>query len=99
MLTEDQAIEAMKILNEECRANIDERDDEGFVRYVTTDNKSHEWRFMGALGSGGKFRMNSGRDHPYVDCYRESETTERLAMIETANARLSLIRLKDRGRR
>ena len=46
-----------------------------------------EYRFIGALGFGGKFWINDGR--LYVTCYREDETPERLAMIERANRRLA----------
>ena len=93
MLTEEQAHEAIKILNEECRANIRPRDEYGFIHYVTKEDewRNKEWRFQGALGFGGKFRVNNSKPHPYVDCYREDETPERLKMIERANARLAYI--------
>ena len=48
-----------------------------------------EYRFIGSLGFGGKFWVNSGRW--YVTCYREDETIERLAIIEAANARLAAL--------
>jgi hypothetical protein len=93
VLTEDQAREAIKILNEECRANIGPRDEYGFIHYVTKDDewRSKEWRFQGALGFGGKFRINCNKPHPYVDCYPEHMTPERADMIERANARLANI--------
>lgn len=47
-----------------------------------------EYRFVGALGFGGKLWANSGR--VYVTCYREDETPERLAFIEGANADLEV---------
>lgn len=50
----------------------------------------HEFRFVGALGFGGKF-YNDGRKW-WVSCYREHENPERLAMIERANARLAALR-------
>jgi hypothetical protein len=91
-MTEEQAREAIKIINEECAASIDERDAYGFIRYVTNDDHDYkEWRFMGSLGFGGKFRVNSGRPHPYVDCYREDETPSRLDAIKRANTRLEMI--------
>lgn len=91
-MTEEQAREAIKIINDECAANIDERDAYGFIRYVTNgDHDNKEWRFMGSLGFGGKFRVDSGRPHPYVDCYREDETQARLDAITKANKRLQAI--------
>ena len=49
----------------------------------------HEYRFIGALGFGGKFRNNGNNDNvPYVDCYFESLTPARQAMMDRANARL-----------
>lgn len=91
MLTDEQARAAIAILNEECAANIRPPYDDGFVRYVTEAERhpSKEWRFQGALGFGGKFRINGNKPHPYVDCYREDRTPARLAMIERANARLA----------
>jgi hypothetical protein len=92
MLTKEQALAAIEILNEECEANIRRPYDYGFISYVTSDDdRRKEWRFQGALGFGGKFRINHNKPHPYVDCYPEHETPERLAMIERANARLALI--------
>jgi hypothetical protein len=44
-----------------------------------------EYRFMGALGFGGKFWQQSMT----VTCYPEDETPERRAIIERANAALA----------
>jgi len=91
-MTEEQAREAIKIINEECAANIDDRDAYSFISYVTKEEHGYrEWRFIGSLGFGGKFRVNSDRPHPYVDCYREDETPSRLDAIKRANKRLELI--------
>lgn len=64
-----------------------------FVRTITIVElrlACTEYRFMGDLGFGGKFRNNGNRDNtPYVDCYPENETPERLKMIEAANKRLA----------
>lgn len=49
-----------------------------------------EFRFIGLLGFGGKF-WSSGAAW-YVNCYREHETPERLAMIAAANERLAELR-------
>ena len=93
-ITKAQAIAARQILVEECGL----RPDDGrcsFVALVSANitrwsHACHEFRFMGALGFGGKFRNNGNRnDTPYVDCYPEHETAERLAMIERANVRLA----------
>lgn len=46
-----------------------------------------EYRFCGNLGFGGKiwFHPNSA---PYVTCYKEDETSERMKLIEQANLEL-----------
>jgi len=46
-----------------------------------------EWRFVGALGFGGKVHATHGR--VYVSCYPEDRTPAREAMIERANERLA----------
>lgn len=93
-LTEVQAQKAIEIINEECRANIDERDVPAFIKYVTKGTSGIEWRFMGALGFGGKFRVNYyNKPHPYVDCYSEHMNEERRAMIDRANARLADLKI------
>jgi hypothetical protein len=43
-----------------------------------------EWRFMGHLGFGGKYRSQTNK----VDCYSEDETPERLAIIKQLNSAL-----------
>jgi hypothetical protein len=89
-ITKPQAIAARQILVEECGLRPDDGRD-GFVYNVAhPEHPSFEYRFMGALGFGGKFRNSGNRkDTPHVDCYREHETPERLRMIERANARLA----------
>lgn len=48
-----------------------------------------EWRFCGSLGYGGKFWVKSWPEfHFTVNCYREDETPERLAIIEAVNLKL-----------
>jgi len=42
-----------------------------------------EYRCVGKLGFGGKFRNNE--DRWYVTCYREDETPERKKLIEKIN--------------
>ena len=78
---------AYTVLVEECGARDDDQRQhflvavEGFKRF--------EYRFMGALGFGGKLWLSVGLRELYVTCYREDETPARLAMIERANARLA----------
>ena len=61
---------------------------------------THEFRFQGALGYGGKIWISPeqplepdplSRLKLYVTCYKEDETTERLNMIEAANRQLKEI--------
>ena len=56
---------------------------EYFVAYVGRDLPSHEYRFGALLGFGGKFYASAGRYR--VSCYREDETPERLAILDTLN--------------
>ncbi len=59
-----------------------------FIRYLTKEesNWGHEYRFMGHLGSGGKFY--SSWDNWRVSCYQESETPFRLSVIKEINEQL-----------
>ncbi len=88
-ITDQQARSVLKILVEECGHKVfDPRDGDAFV-WSVTKGACREYRFIGALGCGGKFRNNGNyNDTPYVDCYRENETPARLQMIDSANARL-----------
>ena len=70
-----------QILVEECGAS---QDDMGFI---SRQGDFVEWRFIGALGFGGKVWKNRGQ--LYVNCYHENETPERLSMIKRANRRLA----------
>jgi hypothetical protein len=75
------------ILVAECGASDDSFDRSAFVQYLgEVKNSGHEYRFMGKLGTGGKF-YNDGFDW-HVDCYKEDTTPERTAMIVRANDRL-----------
>lgn len=53
-------------------------------------NFTFEYRFMGNLGGGGKIWLPLDGE-PYVNCYRESETPERKAMMEETNRKLSAL--------
>lgn len=90
-ISRDQAAAARQILVEECGLDQDPQNRDGFVRVISDPAQDcREWRFMGALGFGGKFRNNGNQNNtPHVSCYREHETPERLAMMEKANRRLS----------
>ena len=58
--------------------------------YTRSDHPPVEYRFMGALGFGGKFwRANQ---HWYITTYSEDETRERRAFIEQADKRLAVLR-------
>jgi hypothetical protein len=54
-----------------------------------------EYRFQGALGVGGKFRIAHGR--VYVDCYPEDETDERRGRIAVANECLAQLSRESRN--
>lgn len=99
MLTTEQALDALIIINDECNAGIADRDRHCFVHYVTTEIDIIDWRFGGALGFGGKFRIDCNRAGvPYIDCYIEDETPARLQMIERANVRLAALFLQAENR-
>lgn len=84
----------MAILREECRYYPTLPEEFEHAVATETDERDHlhvchEFRFMGALGSGGKFRNNGNNGNvPYVDCYLENLNAERQAMIDRANERL-----------
>lgn len=59
--------------------------------------KCVEYRFMGALGFGGKIWNNAGRW--YVTCYGEHQTKERLGMIQRANLCLAALKAKSSSER
>lgn len=93
MLSQETAHAVYDILVEECGASESQRPE--FVHHQVT-SRVDEWRFMGALGFGGKFWRNHGRlpggtwgEVWYVTCYPEDSTPEREAMIRTANWRLT----------
>lgn len=80
-----------QVLVEECGHKGDERDLEySFIPYLGQDHSLHEYRFMGALGFGGKF-YNLG--HKWrVGCYLEDNTAARIEMIHYANSRLDKLK-------
>lgn len=88
----DLAERAYDILIRECGARESGRSD--FVwGHTRGDEWDHsEWRFMGLLGFGGKFRTRMWVPPRPVDlwvtCYPEDRTPERDAMISNANVAL-----------
>lgn len=74
------------ILYEECHAA--ESDREAYVIHCTVQGWPREWRFMGALGFGGKIRCRGVDRFTYVDYYPEDRTDDRDAMVRRANDRL-----------
>ncbi len=93
-ISQSEAIEVLLVLQQECgyRCNED-RDQYAFMlNIMDCASPCHEYRFIGSLGFGGKFRNNGNHDGiPHVDCYSEDLTPEREAMIEAANKRLLAI--------
>lgn len=90
-LTEQQARQVWRVLVEDCGASHNPLEELSFVTEYTTDSAyspSSEWRFVGNLGFGGKFRYPGLR----VDCYPEDETPERNAAILAANTRLAALK-------
>lgn len=72
------------VLVSECGKRDDRLDR---VEFETHFPECREFRFMGALGFGGKVWWNNGR--LYVTCYPENRTPERERMITAANKRLA----------
>jgi hypothetical protein len=68
----------------------DEYSREDFVSAQTREYIS-EYRFMGGLGFGGKFRRRSD-DHWYVDCYSENLNKRTRAIIKATNNALDAYR-------
>jgi len=60
---------------------------DSFVEDHTGEGCS-EWRFMGVLGYGGKYRQLRNE----VDCYPEDETPERKEIVKEINAKLALLK-------
>ena len=79
----ETANKAYDILMQEAGAKEYWRSD--FVRCMTDDEPSREYRFSGALGFGGKYWIKRNA----VDCYSEDLTPEREAVIKATNARLA----------
>src|SRR5690349_6176245 len=59
-----------------------------FVAYMNEPVSFHEFRLQGSLGFGGTFKWRGETDQPFVDCYREDETPDRINAMEHANTLL-----------
>lgn len=67
----------------------EESERSSFIYFHCTDKYGcDEWRFIGKLGFGGKYRSKTNR----VDCYKEDETPERIILIEKLNSELKKIK-------
>lgn len=90
-ITPSQADAAYTILVQHAGARAHPFDRELFVYHVAkAKHPATEYRFMGHLGFGGKFRNNGNKNNvPHVDCYREDLTQEREAVIAATNAALA----------
>lgn len=90
-LTEEEASRVYDVLAEECGAHDRGRRD--FMHAATRDRKDWwdflEYRFMGALGFGGKVHLEPKRI--WVSQYLEDETAESVEMVRRANERLAEI--------
>lgn len=84
-LTEPEARAVYQVLVAEAGASASSVDVESFVIEFTSEMPTHQWRFQGALGFGGKFRF----PQMTIDCYPEDETPDRLQSIDAANKRLA----------
>lgn len=62
-----------------------------FITYLSKEETSfgHEYRFMGKLGSGGKFYNNYSGWR--VSCYHEDDTPIRKELIVKINEELSVL--------
>lgn len=87
-LNRDQANAAFDILVAECDAH--EGDRSQFLHWAERNIDTREYRFMGSLGFGGKFRV--GYRTWRVDCYPEDETIQRKDSVVRANRRLATLR-------
>lgn len=94
-ISEEQARAILTILKGDCGYRPqDEREGEYFVRTVMVPRKNgvvcQEFRFMGALGFGGKLRNNGNMGNtPHVDLYPEDMTHERFKMVNRANGKIA----------
>lgn len=84
-MSEEAAQKVYDILVDTCGAKNGDDERATFVYEYTSDCPTHEYRFCGELGMGGKFRYPS----MIVTCYEENRTPKRDVMITSANERLA----------
>lgn len=87
-LTFQQANDVYDILIEKAGEIEDDYSRENFIHSQTTRFVG-EFRFMGALGFGGKFRRGTYGNAWYVDCYSEDLNPARRAIIKATNKKLA----------
>lgn len=85
-LSHYEADASYNILMTSAGAPVERRD--AFIANMCGNFPTHEWRFGGHLGYGGKFRKQTMR----VDCYPEDETPERLEIIRVTNEALQALK-------
>ncbi len=96
-LSEADAAAVWQVLVDHAGVVDDEWDRAAFID-LQSRNVEPEWRFMGTLGFGGKFRRNrvwigSTRTESWtVGCYAEDLTDERQAVIDKTNEALAELR-------
>lgn len=83
-MTKDLANKVYDILVNDGGANENMRD--SFIyHHSVLKEVCDEWRFMGFLGFGGKYRSKRNT----VDCYTEDETFDRIELIKRINNKLA----------
>lgn len=87
--TKEQAKEIYRVLVTEAGADGRDREEQSFVQAVI-EPRFTEWRFMGKLGFGGKFKIGSNKW--YIDCYKEEMTPVAKTIIDKVNFILSNIK-------
>jgi hypothetical protein len=96
-LSESEAAAIWQVLVDHTDVGSESNDRDHFV-YCQTAQVIEEWRFVGCLGAGGKFRRNrvwigATRTESWtVDCYAEDLTDDRQAVIDNTNEALAELR-------
>lgn len=86
-ISKQQANAIWDILVRHAGANDDPDARHNFVFDATSPRPTGEYRFMGRLGFGGKFRNNGNNNNvPYVDYYLVDRTIARDAVVLATNA-------------
>lgn len=93
-LTIDEAKAVYEVLVEHCGYTDRPHERAQFISNVTRGGFM-EYRFIGAMGFGGKFWSSHHRW--YVTLYREHETDDRIRRRDRANALLAALYRHHRG--